>query len=188
MKNNKQKDFNTWLSQAKKSGEDKRPSSRVWYEIQEKIMTDSGNSWLEKLFQRLGGKPNLQYALSLGIIIGSVFLIVSQQSNATLLTGNEASMLANEIDAKVFESQRLYEEVLNQLDQQMSTELIESDNEVIELYLEKIRTLDILIAQCKYDLEENPYNPNIHRTLFYAYNEKLINMKAVIDINKELTS
>ena len=189
MKHNNLKSFNTWLNQAKNSGSQQKPSDQVWFEIQKEInSSESESNWLERILKLLAGKPRLQNGLAYGAVIISVFLIISQQSTANLLTRNEASILANEIDAKVFESQRLYEEVLYQLEQQMTAEIQDRKNEIINLYLEKIHTLDILIAECKQDLQENPYNPSIHSTLFYAYNEKLINMKAVLDINKELTS
>ncbi|MBC8344974.1 MAG: hypothetical protein ISR82_07155 [Candidatus Marinimicrobia bacterium] len=188
MKNEKQ--FDHWLKEAKKEGSSLEPSYSVWHKIQNEIKTEQiKKPWWDRALDMVAPKPKYQVAFAaFTMIIVTVIMVMNREPELRLISDNEAAMLATEIDRKVFESQRLYEEVLAALEKQVEMEIPEEAHEVFELYKEKVKMLDTLIAECKLNLQENPYNPNIHKSLFYAYSEKLTNLKTMLALNKEIIS
>ena len=182
--------FEQWLQKAKNESAEFQPSDQVWSKIQKEIQnTDQKESWLEKVTRIFTPPPQLQAAIvGSALVVMAYFLVMNPKQDTRLITENEAAILASDIDRKVFESQRLYEEVLTVLEKQVTEEIPSDAHEVFDLYKEKIKMLDILIAECKVNLKENPYNPEIHKSLFYAYTEKLTNLKTMLALNKEILS
>ncbi len=190
MKHDNDYKFDEWLARARNESSDLSPSDEVWSQIQRDTQVQPPQeSWLNRLIDSLTPGPRLQSAFAVtAMVILVVFLFVQKEPGATLISENDAAILASELDQKVLESQQLYEEVIIALEKQVKAEIPDSAHEVFALYQQKIQMLDEMIAECKVNLQENPYSPAIHRTIFYAYTEKLTNLRTMLELNKELTS
>jgi|GEM_PF-2249757 len=190
MKNDKDKKFDGWLAEAKNESSDLSPSDDVWRHIQREVQHQPHQeTWLNRLMDSLRPGPRLQFAFvgtAMAVLI--VLVIFNQKTVPEFISENDAAILASELDQKVLESQKLYEEVIAELEKQVKIEIPDDAHEVFVLYQEKIQMLDEMIAECKESLQENPYSPAIHKSLFYAYTEKLTNLKTMLELNKELTS
>jgi hypothetical protein len=170
MKKNKYEDI---LQNAKEEMDREVNSPEMWPAISSQI--ESNNNPIVNVLRNLWN--NRKYTLSLVtgfliilIIAGSLFFNNREQE---LISVQHAEEMAEDIDKDIYKAQKIYENVLARLEKNCTVSEIESKDALAQAYFDKLHTLDQLILDCKTALQENPYNPAIHKNLFFAYNEKI---------------
>jgi len=103
------------------------------------------------------------------VIVG----LLVNTNNMKMISMAEAGKFASEIDKDVFKAQKIYENAIDKMAMNFASMDLKENSELVRLQLDKLQTLDELIVECKHYLEENPYYPEIHKQLFYAYQEKI---------------
>lgn len=170
MKKNKYEDI---LQNAKAEIDREVKSPEMWSAISSQIESNKNpiinflrNFWRNRKFE-------LSLATSFIIVLiiaGSLFFNNTEQK---LISVQAAEEMAEDIDKDIYKAQKIYENVIAKLEQNCTVSEIESKNALAQAYFDKLHTLDQLILECKTALQENPYNPAIHKKLFFAYNEKI---------------
>ena len=143
----------------------------MWNEIHSEITKDK-QTVFALIFERLF-EHKLIYATAFAVVFLFISFTISEIQNHGLISISKAEKLANKIDEEVFDAQKKYEDVIAKMEENCSITELTSENNLAQAYFDKLYLLDQMILVCKSSLENNPYNSQIHKQLFFAYNEKI---------------
>lgn len=158
------------LKNAKSEWNNSQQTPDMWKSIHQEI-----NSGKVGAGQKILGfvlEYKMTFATGFALLVILVAITITQNPSK-LITAYEAEKLANEIDRDVYKAQKIYENVIAEMEKNCPISELTTENNLAQAYFDKIRLLDQVIFLCKSSLEENPYNPTIHKQLFFAYNEKI---------------
>ncbi|MBN2281422.1 MAG: hypothetical protein JXQ65_12650 [Candidatus Marinimicrobia bacterium] len=159
------------LKNAKIEIESTPKTPNMWKEVFKEIDTETPQP-RKKFFHTLF-EYKIQAAIGFAIVFLTMIMILDRINPHHLISVSRAEKLANNIDKKVFEAQKQYEEVIAEMEAHCPVSELTSQNDLAQAYFDKLHLLDQMILICKSSLEDNPYNSQIHRQLFFAYNEKI---------------
>ena len=143
----------------------------MWQSIHQEIKEDK-MSFFDIILNKIMGNKMI-FATGIAVVLLVVVVVINQQNFDGMISAKEAEKLANNIDKNVYKAQNMYEKVIAEMEDNCSISELTSDNSLAQAYFDKLALLDQMILVCKSSLESNPYNPEIHKQLFYAYNEKI---------------
>ena len=125
----------------------------------------------------------VSFAVTFAILIFISFTIFKPFDSEKMISISEAAKLADKIDKDVFKAQKIYEQVISEMEQNCTVTELTTKNDLAQAFFDKLYLLDQVIVLCKSSLEDNPYNSEIHKQLFYAYNEKIKVYKEIQNLN-----
>ena len=158
------------LKNAKNEWNSDSQTPDMWDAIHKNIQSDPTS-----IFQRIW-EYLFEYKMvsATGFAVVIVLLAVTFTYNPSpLISARKAEKLANKIDNDVYKAQKIYENVIAEMEINCTLDELTTDNMLAQAYFDKLHLLDQVIDLCKTSLEDNPYNPTIHKQLFFAYNEKI---------------
>ena len=140
--------------------------------------------WNFQSFFQMLFEYKLQIAVGFAVVFILTSFTINQLNPHGLISISKAEKLANKIDKDVFEAQKKYENVIAEMEQNCGLSELTTENDLAQAYFDKLHLLDQMIMVCKSSLDDNPYNPQIHKQLFFAYNEKIKVYKDLQIINE----
>jgi hypothetical protein len=119
----------------------------------------------------------LRIAAVLLIVIFAGYYILSQQEAVPVL---QARILDQAALQAVIEKEQEYLKAIEQLEKTVSSRLAIIDENLINLYQNKIRVINQQITYCKEALERNPANNHIRRYLFAVLQDKKQTLEEIL--------
>jgi len=113
-------------------------------------------------------------ALVVGLSTGMYFMFKSDAPPGNILTAAALQKVEN--------VEQEYIDAISELDRLAQPQLSQLDFEFMQLYQDRLETIDSQIERCKEALENNPANAHIRRYLLAALQDKKETLKEILEI------
>lgn len=172
----KYKNFDDFLFEQVRDLKKIDPPADLWT----KIERDLQNNTIENKSPGLNKEPGLKLWLS---IAASIIIFISAGIYALSEPAFDTRILSDYSLLKVELTERNYISAIEKLEDQARTKLAEADLELMHLYKDKLKTIDIQIKRCQNEISKNPGNAHIRRYLLTALQDKKETLIEIINIS-----
>ncbi len=181
----KDKKFDQWLESTRNRSRQEKPGGGVWPAIQTELVKTRRPGILARFLDIRPVYRNLAIvAAALLITLPTTILLYEMFRGPQFVSSDEAYRLAEQIQSEVFDAQKAYEHSIKKMENLVSHKRYDGNSELAQLYFQKLQTLDMLILECKSYMDQNPYNPALHRQLFYAYQSKIETLQSLLTLSE----
>lgn len=179
-----QDDFDKFLEDARQSLREKEAPPYLWRNIADKLEKSTpakrpAFGWL-KFPVRL---PVLAGVAASALL--AALAIYNISFSGALISPQEARHYALEIDRRLYPSLEKYEDKIKLLESAVDEKQLSSTDNDFQSGVEQMLMLDMLIADCKSSLKNNPFSPTIHEKLVFGYRHKLDTLNKILADSEE---
>ena len=179
------------LSIAAKEMREEPESPQLWSRIEASLNERAGQKKPNSIWRRLrnwtplsvGWQTALAAAMVLALAISGGYLYMHRGSSARSEDGS-AALLKSPALREVENSERAYEQAIEDLETEAKPQLQSGDSPLVASYREKLMVLDGAIDELRMQAGENPSNAHLRRQLLAMYQEKQQTLQDVPEIKR----